>query len=102
MANGKPTSLKLFFTRGTRVRKDVIPGEPAGDANDMIKIIPAGTRATIRIDAARDLIIGESALEDNANNKERIAEFEVEIAESKKRDAKRIAEKSQPTLKKAA
>lgn len=102
MANGKPTSLKLFFTRGTRVRKDVIPGEPAGDAHDMIKIIPAGTRATIRIDAARDLIIGESAVEDSPANKERIAELEGEIAATHKRDAARISAKSQPNLKKAA
>lgn len=103
MANGKPTALKLLFLRGTRVRKEEIPGEPAGDVNDLMKIIPRGARAAIRYQAARDLIIGESAIEDNAANRERIAELETELIEANKRDAARIAEKSKlSNLKKAA
>lgn len=102
MANGKPTALKLFFLRGTRVRKEEIPGEPAGDVHDLMKVIPRGARATVRYSAARDLIIGESALEDNQLNNDRITELESEFAEMNKRDAARLKDKSPTNLKKAA
>lgn len=106
MANNTPTpNIKLFFLRGTRVRKDVIPGE-AGALNDqdIMKIVPRGTRLTLRHQAAKDLIIGGSALEDNSANKDRISEIQPEIDAANKRDEQRLADKSQSKkqLQKAA
>jgi hypothetical protein len=103
-SNGKPTALKLFFIRSTRVRKDVMPGEPAGDVGDLMKVVPRGAKAMVQFSAAKDLIIGGSALEDNLANRERIAEAEVEIQSANKRDADRVIEKNQPKkqLQKAA
>lgn len=100
-AKSNNSPIKLFFTRGTRVRKEQIPGEPAGDVESgLMKIVPRGAKITVANQPAKDLIIGGSALEDNLANKEHIAELEAEFKEISQREARLLADKSKQ--KKAA
>lgn len=89
-----PTHLPVVILRDIWVRKDHIAGAAAPQQGERItKVVKRGERLNIAYSAAKDLIVAESAFEDNSTNRGRRDDLDTEIAslKSQKPNKKELA-----------
>jgi hypothetical protein len=79
MAN-QPTHLEVYFARTVRVRKEHIAGSPAPEGPaDLMTIVQRGDTKRIQFNAAQDLLLSETAIENKIVNRDRIEADKAEV-----------------------